>query len=169
VKGREPLDDIGMHILPPISFAWADGWFLIWVPFSVIRLMIFFDNGLIMFIRNFVVYGTVLFFRALFLNLSILPDPNPGTCAHTERVFPPPPFVVFSLCFLTFTVSECLHYVPHTQMYAPFDLSCGDMMYSGHTALWVRNFLLSSSATALTNLNFSSFCYPPRSSILRSF
>lgn len=36
------------------------------------------------------------------------------------------------------TKKECKDYIPHTQMYAPFELTCGDMMYSGHTALWVR-------------------------------
>jgi hypothetical protein len=108
-KGKPVLDDIGMLLLPKIPYWWSDAWFLLWVPFCLIKLVLVSENGLSILIRNLVIYGTALGVRGFFLNLSLLPDPNP----------------------------ECLHFEPHVQMYSPFELTCGDMMYSGHTALWV--------------------------------
>lgn len=52
--------------------------------------------------------------RGIVLNATMLPDPNPA----------------------------CSTYRPHIQTYGPFDLSCGDMMFSGHTAIWVSSILV---------------------------
>jgi len=78
VKGKETLPDFMMDILPDLPFAAADAYFIVWVVFSVFRHIILAENGLVIFLRNFTIYGGVLGTRAFFLNLSLLPDPNPG-------------------------------------------------------------------------------------------
>ncbi len=55
-------------------------------------------------------YGVELTLRALFLNMTLLPDPNP----------------------------ECAHYTPHVQLYSPLDLACGDMMFSGRILIILK-------------------------------
>jgi hypothetical protein len=67
-----------MDFLPDLPFAAADAYFIFWVSFSIIRLIILAENGALVFLRNFAIYGATLGTRSFFLNLSLLPDPNPG-------------------------------------------------------------------------------------------
>ena len=71
------LDDIGFFL--PLAPFWSqDMYFLVWVPYAVLRLIMMQRNGAVIYIRIMFVYGICLFLRALVLNLTILPDPNPS-------------------------------------------------------------------------------------------
>jgi hypothetical protein len=79
VKGVPILDDIGYKFLPLAPFTAPDLYFLAWVPYGLLRLVIMQRNGVAIFIRIMFVYGVCLILRALMLNLTVLPDPNPRT------------------------------------------------------------------------------------------
>jgi hypothetical protein len=109
LKGANVLPDIGFMHIPYISWRFLpDLYYIIFAGYSILRLLVMKQNGIILFMRIFLIMGAELMLRALVVNSTLLPDPYP----------------------------PCAHYKPHFTTYAPFELQCGDVLFSGHTAAW---------------------------------
>jgi len=108
-KGSPALKDIGFMYLPYITWRFLpDLYYILFAGYSIVRLLVMKQNGIVIFMRIFLIMGAELILRALVVNATLLPDPYP----------------------------PCTHYKPHVTTYAPFELQCGDVLFSGHMAAW---------------------------------
>jgi hypothetical protein len=109
IKGTPPLPDIGFMHLPHIGWRLLpDLYYIMFAGYSIVRLLIMRRDGIVIFMRIFLIMGAELIVRAVVVNSTLLPDPYP----------------------------PCVNYKPHITSYAPFELQCGDVLFSGHTAAW---------------------------------
>lgn len=132
-----PLPDIGHDLLPTISTvggirAHAICDHLLCVTMLTTLLFIIKQpRRIIILTRCCMIYGTIMFMRAVTLIITSLPDPYFLCATHTDIMYTwtnmPWKAVFFDLFLL-------LGFSPNSQRHF---MTCGDMVFSGHTVLFV--------------------------------